>query len=66
MPAWPPTTIRTTPDEQPAPMAPEGVVDVTPETLGDRSQVASIRDYLDRRAHLQARDRAGHDGPEAA
>jgi|GEM_PF-3777306 len=69
MPAWPPTTIRTQPGEEPAPPAPEGTIDVTPDNVGDRKAVASINEF---RARLDAQRRQARaprlpdDGPEAA
>ena len=70
---WKPVVITTKPGEGPAPAAPEGTIDVTPETLGDRSAVASINEFRDRleasRQEERARPRRAHrpdDGPEAA
>jgi hypothetical protein len=68
MPSWPPTTLRTHPGEEPAPHAPDGVIDVTPETLGDRKAVADINEF---RARLEAqrkaeRSRQGDDLPPRA
>lgn len=42
---WKPVVITTKPGEGPVPSAPEGVIDVTEETLGDRSDVASINEW---------------------
>ena len=69
MPAWPPTTIRTQPGEEPAPPAPEGVIDVTPETLGDRQAVADINEFrarLDAQRSKPVATRPDRDPPEAA
>lgn len=69
MPAWPPTTIRTGPGEEPAPPAPDDSIDVTPETLGDRKAVASINEFRARLESQRQKPRAPYrhdDGPEAA
>lgn len=42
MPEWKPVVITTKPGEEPVP---EGVIDVTEETLGNRSDVASINEW---------------------
>jgi hypothetical protein len=63
MPAWPPTIIRTQPGEEPAPHAPDGSIDVTADTIGDRAKVADIRDFIARRQHLQPQGRPDSDPP---
>lgn len=52
MPDWKPVVITTKPGEEPVPPLPEGVIDVTEETIGDRSDVASINEF---RARLNAK-----------
>lgn len=52
MPDWKPVVITTKPGEEPAPPLPEGVIDVTEETIWDRSAVASINEA---RAKLDAK-----------
>ncbi|WP_396615526.1 hypothetical protein ACHZ97_14735 [Lysobacter soli] len=65
MPAWPPTTER----EPPHPANDPGVIDVTEDTIGDRTAVASINEF---RARLDAQrrrapvSRPDRDPPEAA
>jgi hypothetical protein len=46
---WKPVVITTKPGEEPVPV---GVIDVTEETLGNRSDVASINEF---RARLDAK-----------
>lgn len=65
MPAWPPTTER----DPPHPANDPGVIDVTEDTLGDRTAVASINDFkarLDAQRRKPYAPRSDRDPPEAA
>ena len=59
MPDWKPVVITTKPGEEPAPPLPEGVIDVTPETLGNRSAVASINEWRAKQDAKRVAQRAG-------
>jgi len=65
MPAWPPTIER----DPPHPANDPGVIDVTEETIGDRSAVTSINEFkarLDAQRRQARAPRPDDEGPQAA